>query len=93
MKFKIAVIGLLTIIATTCIFTAYKLTTEAEKQTQLQIAQTEAAFGTYEYVHDIATGKNEAYKNSDIWEGSGSGWMVYAEPTFREAAKFGIEYK
>lgn len=39
MKFKITVTGLLAAILTTCIFTSYKLTTEAKKQTQLQLAQ------------------------------------------------------
>lgn len=93
MKFKYTIIGLLTAILLTCILTSYSLISETKKQTELQIAQTEAIFGTYDYVHDIATGQNKKYMDSESWDGSGSGWMIYAEPTFREAAKFGKQYE
>ena len=50
MKFKIAVTGFLAAILATCVFTSYKLITEAEKQTQLQHAQTEVQLGIGEFI-------------------------------------------
>lgn len=53
MKFKITITGLLSAILITCIFTAYELTTEAKKQTELQLAQAEGTLALIEMQKDV----------------------------------------
>lgn len=48
MKFKAAIIGILSAILVICAFTSYKLITEAEKQIEFQKLQAEISIKTFE---------------------------------------------
>lgn len=56
MKFKIAVISLLTAIMMICGYTGYRLVQEAEKQTEIQTIQTRMNYIMYDYIAGESTG-------------------------------------
>lgn len=62
MKFKITVIAILTAILAICAFTSYKLTTEAEKQTQLQLAQAQGITALIEMSDKTAWRETDNYQ-------------------------------